>query len=258
IAVKALYRALLTQCESVPLREEQRDALRNIVRNRFKANIHLVSPRLLRLSLHAGYTALDRLDASVAGHFPSTMYITRLLGKTPRQLTAPPEPKVREKKLYPDSVLPPPEYKFFNRFPRPTVEGIRRVPRMISANQVPFIRWKKPQPRNVSRIIRWEIDNRRKETDRRHNLHDYYISITEHEDKWDSILEREFRIKNSREERAWCSVPQQQLREVNLASAHKAAEMEERVKKYQAVVDAEAALAEKERNERKQAARKRR
>jgi hypothetical protein len=85
---------------------------------------------------------------------------------------------------------PPPEHKFLAVFPRPTVQGIRRVPVLVDANGLPFIRYKKPQPENVSRMLRQKLEQRQKLWNHLHNLESYFLPLAEYEDKWDAIVER--------------------------------------------------------------------
>lgn len=51
----ALFRALLQQCKSASLGDEHRCQVRNIIRNKFKANEHVHSKRRLTVAFHAGY-----------------------------------------------------------------------------------------------------------------------------------------------------------------------------------------------------------
>jgi hypothetical protein len=83
IAAIALYRALLTQCAAIPLAQPRLDEIRNIIRNRFRAQRHTVSSRHLHVYFDAGYEALDHLDAARAGIHESTAYIDALVETAP-------------------------------------------------------------------------------------------------------------------------------------------------------------------------------
>lgn len=51
----ALYRALLSGCSSAALPDDDRTALRNAIRNKFRQNRKLQSPYQLGLSFQLGY-----------------------------------------------------------------------------------------------------------------------------------------------------------------------------------------------------------
>lgn len=70
------------------------------------------------------------------------------------------------------------------------MEGIRRVPVLVDANGLPFIRYKKPQPENVSRMLRQKLEQRQKLWNHLHNLESYFLPLAEYEDNWDAILEK--------------------------------------------------------------------
>lgn len=71
--------------------------------------------------------------------------------------------------------------------PRPVVSGRRRVPVLVSARgDVPFLRIKKPQPKNLSGVIRSKLDNRWNRIVRRDRL-EVELLTAEDEDYWDSV-----------------------------------------------------------------------
>jgi len=188
-AAIALYRALLQQCEKVPLDSSSRVSLANIVRNRFRC------PRRQRLRLalafHSGYTALNLLDASVNGDATSTARIADLLARVPSYLTGCSERR-REtdrsvlSKPDPSVLDPPAQHKFLARFPRAKVEGVRRVPTLVNANGWPFVRYKRRQPENVSRMLRRLQATARKRYKNLEYLRKEALPLAYYEDHWDA------------------------------------------------------------------------
>jgi hypothetical protein len=74
--------------------------------------------------------------------------------------------------------------------PRPVISGPRRVPVLVNARGIPFLRIKKPQPQNLSRAIRSKLDRRWKWIERRDRLR-LELLFAEDEDYWDRLLVEE-------------------------------------------------------------------
>lgn len=91
--------------------------------------------------------------------------------------------------------------------PRPVVNGKRRVPVLVNARGVPFLRIKKPQPMNLSGVIRSKLDNRWKRVERRERLTDDSM-LAEYEDLWDKLTV-------GREDVTWAKEVYDALKEVN-------------------------------------------
>ncbi|KAL8672171.1 MAG: hypothetical protein Q9168_003370 [Polycauliona sp. 1 TL-2023] len=73
--------------------------------------------------------------------------------------------------------------------PSPTPGHRRRVPTMINANHIPFLRFKKPQSPFLSHIIRKKTDEREKRIARTQRL-ERLVPFAEDEDRWDEIVKR--------------------------------------------------------------------
>jgi hypothetical protein len=245
----ALYRALLSQCRAVPFNDGQRNALQNIVRNRFRANRELRGSRRVKLAFTAGYTAIDHLDRSVAGNEESTSRIKEYLSQVPSSLKRNPKPKPPPKPD-PDPTIyePPPEHKFLNVFPRPTVVGIRKVPFLVSAGQLPFVRFKKPQPSNVSRVLRDLRKQREVRFEQRYALQDYYIPLAEYEDQWDVLVgEQNGEIKSGMElGLGWAHFMRVQRGEISDKISDADRKSKELAATMLDIINSEARLAEKE------------
>ncbi|TKA76895.1 hypothetical protein B0A49_01300 [Cryomyces minteri] len=246
----ALYRALLSQCSANSLDVKDQDGLKNIVRNRFKANRELHSTPKLKIAFSAGYEALDCLDASAAGGEASTSHLTSLLAQTqPSLLRAPKKPGAKPTPKTPAAhcnVNP----SVLSR-PHAPVSGRRRVPYLVDANAVPFLRFKKPQPADLARYIGDRIKQRQKRFDRLHALADDRI-LAGLEDQWDRTLLQEHGVFGVEEEPSW-------TKEIAEAEAVVADSLTkgrqgamEWARRMQDVVDRETGLLESEKAERRE------
>ena len=72
--------------------------------------------------------------------------------------------------------------------PLAALSGRRHVPRLISASGVPFLKFKKKQPRYLSRIIRAHLTVKQKRYDRIGEF-EYLEDIAKLEDAWDATVE---------------------------------------------------------------------
>src|SRR6266567_8487297 len=117
---------------------------------------------------------LDLLDASVGGDSESTAIITSLLAETPPYFTRSPWIYASKSKSRTSSTCPPAEECMLAIRPRPSVPGTRHIPVIASANGLPFLRFKKPQPANLSRVLNQKLDARNKGFDRRNILQNYW------------------------------------------------------------------------------------
>lgn len=91
--------------------------------------------------------------------------------------------------------------------PRPVVSGKRRVPVLVNARGVPFLRIKKPQPMNLSGVIRTKLEKRWRRVERRHMLQDA-LAMARAEDQWDQLTA-------GREETSWAREIFQAIKEAN-------------------------------------------
>lgn len=253
---------MLLQCRAVPVGEEARTALTNVTRYRFRANRNLVGARRVKLSFEAGYTAVDLLDGSAAGHAESTQRILEYLSQVPAYMKRAPRPKPPPKQAPDPSLLEPPrEKKFLNAFPRPlgTVEGPRKIPSFVSANQLPFLRWKKPQPANVSRVLRDISEQRTKRMHNSYHLQDYYIPLAKYEDEWEGLLVKEFGTLDGEEHGTrWTEGMELLGRELEEQIYQRDAKSGELMWKFMDIVKKEKQFAAVEKEERRQRARERR
>ena len=284
ISAIALYRALLHQSRAVPLPAQSQQDLQHVVRNRCKQSIHLHSYQRLKLAFQAGYEALDHLDAAVAGDGKSTSYIAALLAKAPAKVKAEPPASVLSKRKIKknntegacptaatpsiiSSSPPPPKLSttelFARPHPLPQLSGKRHVPVLFSANGIPILRIKKPQPEALSGFIKHRITQRQRRHDRRHWLMEQ-ISFAEYEDMWDDIVEREVGVGSGGgdgggegiwEEPTWAEEFENAKSEVDWLIRAEARKNVAVAARMQGVVDREREAFERERRERKEARR---
>ena len=123
--------------------------------------------------------------------------------------------------------------------PRPVVNGKRRVPVLVNARGVPFLRIKKPQPMNLSGVIRSKLDNRWKRVERRERLTDDSM-LAEYEDLWDNLTV-------GREDVTWAKEVYDALKEVNTRIKESDVKNKQLADDMWNVVLAEHKLAEEER-----------
>lgn len=270
ISAIALYRALLHQSRAVPLPAQSQKELQNVVRNRCKQSIHLHSYQRLKLVFQAGYEALDHLDAAVAGDEQSTSYIAELLAKAPAKVKAdPPAPilpkrKSKERREIDISTAmarsspaaKPSTTELFSRpHPLSQLSGKRRVPVLFSANSIPILRIKKPQPESLSGFIRHRIEQRQRRHDRKHWLMEQ-IQFARYEDLWDEIVEREVGVRDDDgRELTWAEEFEVAKTQVDWLIRLEGKKNVAMAAKMQGIVDRETEMFERERAERKEAKR---
>ncbi|KAF2461058.1 hypothetical protein BDY21DRAFT_315015 [Lineolata rhizophorae] len=182
VAAIGLFRALLSQCRATPFPAGERALLQNIVRNSFRRRRELQSPRLLGNAFSAGYRALDLLDKAAAGDAASISHLQALFPRAPSHLTRAPRPKPPARK---GPSPPPPGQKLLEVRPRPTVSGIRHVPRYVRANRFPMLRVKKPQPKVLSGMIRNRLKALQRWTEQMDAINMDQVPAAQLEDRWE-------------------------------------------------------------------------
>ncbi|PIB01588.1 hypothetical protein CB0940_00733 [Cercospora beticola] len=137
--------------------------------------------------------------------------------------------------------------------------GQRHIPKVFSANAIPVLRMKKPQPLALTRYLNSRIKQRQKRHDLRHHLQEQE-GIAAQEDEWDDILlayagisdagsHAISRSRTSPQEPRWGSEVSRSVREVNAYLNEEKAKNRLMAEKMYAVVDREESLAEQERQE---------
>lgn len=148
---------------------------------------------------YAGYHALDLLDASVAGDEAATEEVKDLLRRTPSHLQQAPKPRLSKEEAKralqqeqghdPKSLeCLPPGRKMLDVRPRPEVVGKRHVPVFAIGQRLPFLRFSKPQPANLSRVLRQKTEQRISRLVHMQNLQGFHIPLAQMEDDWDELI----------------------------------------------------------------------
>ncbi|KAK4147389.1 putative ubiquitin-conjugating enzyme [Dichotomopilus funicola] len=220
----ALYRSLMRQGRLVPIPDELVNSstlgpgnpIQWLIRNGFRRNKHEVSPRLVISALKNGYRYLTLLtraaDPSSSDHASVLDFIRenqqRLLVRQAKAAEA--KAKLISTAPIPDRIPiiikisaegEPPVYAP-NIPPRPLSSfpnGVRKPPHLAHANDIPFLRMKKPQPRFLGRVIRQRMERRIDRLNVMYEIDDVLIYDAAVEDEWDEMMEFMLAKKNTTE-----------------------------------------------------------
>ncbi|KAJ5168269.1 uncharacterized protein N7482_003863 [Penicillium canariense] len=214
-ACLALYRALLRQCSPIAAGDALwRGETESLIKQRFRRYKNLQSPSQVANALKSGYEALDLLDRASEGSQQDSGKLTAILAhtKTFKEQYAAKQRRMTELKL-PKPVSPKqarkeqtmrfeqetsrkhPDALSILARPRSSLSGERKVPVLVNARGVPFLRIKKPQPRNLSGVIRTKLEKRWNRIVTRDRLH-VELLFAKDEDAWD-------RLTNATEQSKW-------------------------------------------------------
>jgi hypothetical protein len=106
-----------------------------------------------------------------------------------------------------ESLKPHPDTEPILSRPRPQVSGLRRVPVLVNARGVPFLRIKKPQPPSLTRALRSKLDHRWKRIVRRERLENELL-LAKDENYWDELV-------GERDPPSWTASISSSLKDVN-------------------------------------------
>jgi hypothetical protein len=198
---------------------DRNDTLPNVVRYRFRRDRKLISLKQVANGLNAGYAMLDLVHACNNKNGDALTKLATLVESTTVQaeqtaawrstlgtlkkpvLSSATTAKVGHINAVADKanqVRHPGSKPILDR-PLPLSEirgGTRRVPNLVTAHGIPFLRYSKPQPISLSRVIRQKVLWNEKNWIRRGVLEEKII-LAEFEDEWDRILEREHGITDA-------------------------------------------------------------
>ncbi|KAJ5544890.1 hypothetical protein N7535_006724 [Penicillium sp. DV-2018c] len=258
-ACLALYRALLRQCSASTAESPWLRESKPLIQQNFRRFRKLQSPSQTANALKAGYEALDLLSSAHTNHSDADR-ITSLIAqaRSQREKFAALQHKSRPERTPPKPLTPrqarkaesirfqketsqrhPNATSILNR-PIPLGDKKRKVPVLVNARGLPFLRYKKPQPRNVSSVIRTKLERRWAWIERRDRLK-LDLSFAEDEDDWDNLTNTQ-----TEEGPTWSEHCQTALRDVNTQISQFDTNTKELAEKMWAVVLAEKALAEEE------------
>ncbi|KAJ5297643.1 hypothetical protein N7508_007892 [Penicillium antarcticum] len=262
----ALYRALLRQCPATNTTSWQGES-RSLVKKKFRRFQKLQSPSQTTNALKAGYEALDLLSSASGGNRRDTHQITTLLAQHKSQKekhaamqrksgsVKPVKPLSDKKARKAESIRY--QQETARRHPNATPvlsrprplgslgDKIRKVPVLVNARGIPLLRFKKPQPRNLSDTLRKKLHNRWVWIMRRERLQ-LDILFAKDEDEWD-------RMTQTRERSTWVQPVQESLDDVCDKVIRWDMKNKENAESMWRVVLAERALAEEEARQRQEA-----
>ncbi|KAK3394994.1 hypothetical protein B0H63DRAFT_385057 [Podospora didyma] len=212
-ACYALYRALLRHGPRVPLPNdiatglgpEVGNPIKSLIRHGFYRNRNDISPRLVISALRNGYKFLDLLQRAadpVAHRNEHASVLSFLRENQERLLPHLNVPKPRGSAPNPGTIplltTIPPKYRIPiatytpTRRPLPLSEikgSERKVPRLEETYGFTFLRLTKPQPADLSRVLRQRVLRRRAGIDRVLELREVLIHEAIEEDRWDFLVE---------------------------------------------------------------------
>lgn len=144
--------------------------------------------------------ALDIMHAAAHGDIASISRINQLvrdIESRPKQkrneARIPTTPGLREKKrleniaFQKQTMYRHPDAEPILSRPRCSVAGQRQIPKLVNARGIPFLRIKKPQPQNLSRIIRYKLRFKDKLIERRDRLLVEALFAKDEED-WERLI----------------------------------------------------------------------
>ncbi|CAG8392448.1 unnamed protein product [Penicillium salamii] len=256
VACLSLYRALLQQCRSSN-KTPWLDETGSLVRRNFRKYKVLQSPSQTVNALKAGYEALDLihssrtnpLDRNRITHMISHAKIKRdkytQLQKQSQPVAPPPVPltpraarKAESIRFQNETSRRHPDAKSVLDRPRPLGEKKRHIPVLVNARGLPFLRFKKPQPRNVSSVIRTKLANRWDWIQRRDGLK-VDLLFAQDEEAWD-------RMTGTKDSGAWPEDIQIAIEDVKTKINQFDMRTKDLAQKMWKVVQAEKALAKAE------------
>ena len=145
-------------------------------------------------------------------------------------------------------VWPYPDVRKVLDRPFQEISGRRHVPKLVNANKVPILQFKKPQSPFLSRMIRDIIETRQKRVDLQIKLKDQ-VQWARGEDLWDFLLRKSFGLEPDQPEKSWSyqlQLSHDQVQARHMAAASKQVKI---AAKMHAIVEKEKALALEEKLE---------
>ncbi|KAL8771200.1 MAG: hypothetical protein Q9209_003371 [Squamulea sp. 1 TL-2023] len=215
----ALFRALLRNSRNV-LPYEPSNNFRKHVKDIFRTKVKTQNHAAICAALSAGYETLDDLTnrkLRILRQLAGLSSLERSAQDNPdkrRATDGRTEIKVLQQRPRPFDTgrrsLHPNAKRVLDGLPPPPPGHRRRVPTMINANHIPFLRFKKPQSPFLSHMIRkktYEREKRIARTQRLENL----LPLAEDEDGWDDIVRKMHGISSNDNGTSWASAIREAL-----------------------------------------------
>jgi hypothetical protein len=199
--VKALYRALHRSLRSLALSTDDNAILLFTIQTHFR--LARPSRLKLRLGLHSGYTAIDILNRAHDGDAEAKHKVLDMASRlrVREEIRSPNIPPPREKSTKTAEeikALQAPSNWLFENYPRQTVNGIRKVPSLVSANSLPMLRLGKPQALKLTGTISGMLKTRQRRWDTIERLEEESV-LAAWEDEWEDTVQKMLIESNSRD-----------------------------------------------------------
>ncbi|KAI4171045.1 MAG: hypothetical protein LQ343_004582 [Gyalolechia ehrenbergii] len=255
----ALYRALLRRSRKV-LPIEQAESFEKHTKSAFRTNAKAHGRAAICAALSTGYRALEDLATrklSILRQLKESSHASRLESRCSKKTQEVPAPtnqvrgdRPRHQPCDARRRWPHPGAKLvLDGLPSPPPGKLRRVPTLVNASHIPFLRFKKPQSPFLSYMIRKKNVEREKRVDKLQALEKFLI-FAEDEDQWDMILREHHRISGDKKV-SWASavrVSHMSVKQVHQANTLKRLRIAQRMFN---ILQEQKRLAERERLERR-------
>ncbi|CAL8583841.1 hypothetical protein XPA_009457 [Xanthoria parietina] len=258
-ACLALFRALLRRGRNT-LPPEPSNHFQQHVNEAFRTNAKIQNQKAIRVALTAGYGVLDDL----ATH---KLHVLKQLAEAaaPKKVTQLQSDRRRASDGSSEQGSSHPKPQLFDKGRRsphpaakPVLDGLppplpghrRRVPTMINANHIPFLRFKKPQSPFLSHMIRKKTEEREKRIARTQRL-EKLLPLAEDEDRWDDIVRKIHGISSKDDGTTWAWATEEALMHVRRVHKDNTMRRMHIAQRMFDIMDGERKLAEREKLERR-------
>ncbi|KAL8748823.1 MAG: hypothetical protein Q9199_008045, partial [Rusavskia elegans] len=250
----ALFRALRRRSRNI-LPPEPSNHFQRHVNEAFRTNAKTQNQAAIRVALTAGYEVLDDL-ATRKLHVLRQLAESTALEKVAqgqsvrrRASDGPNDQESNHRKPQPFDTgkrSPHPAAKrVLDGLPPPLPGHRRRVPTMINANHIPFLRYKKPQSPFLSHMIRKKTDEREKRINRTQRLENL-IPLAEDEDRWDDIVRETNGVSRNDNGTTWACATREALSHVKRVHKDNTMKRMHIARRMFYIMDGERKLAEQE------------
>ncbi|KAI4265251.1 MAG: hypothetical protein L6R38_009554, partial [Xanthoria sp. 2 TBL-2021] len=238
----ALFRALLRSSRNV-LPPEPSIHLQRHVNEAFRTNAKTQNQAAIRVALTAGYEVMQLAESTIPEKVAQGQSDRRRASDRPNDQESnhrKPQPFDTGKRS------PHPAAKrVLDGLPPPLPGHRRRVPTMINANHIPFLRFKKPQSPFLSHMIRKKTNEREKRITRTQRLENL-MPLAEDEDRWDDIVRETNGISSNDNGTTWAWATREALSHVRRVHKDNTMKRMHIARRMFDIMDGERKLAEQE------------
>ncbi|KAL8712289.1 MAG: hypothetical protein Q9220_003440 [cf. Caloplaca sp. 1 TL-2023] len=235
------------------------ESFRGHTRRLFRQNVNIRGKAKVCAALKAGYQTLEDLSIRKSSILEQLSKLSGASQNAPqdraeRKETGGPSPiKPGLKKSQPDTGRRwpyPGAQRVLDGLPSPPPGKTRKVPTMVNANHIPFLRFKKPQSPFLSHMIRKKTIEREKRVDKMQDLQQALI-WAEDEDQWESFLEEINGVYGNDDGTQWASAIRDSLSHVRRVHVRNTVKRMHSAERMFEVLEEQKKLADRERLERR-------